>query len=422
MMLGALQSYPEHHEKMFSTFFVTSYLEGECVLLPGLGGFREKDALWLLDELWETRKPFVIICTGISNMMPGWAVLFTAMWRYIEKNNSTLLLRRLRNLLLRYALTAIEPEIEVVCNIVSVIEEQMPSTTIGNEELPPVDIQDVESMILMFKRYLESEKHGRPPGDMLCFPFAMVYHNALTTIPDQAHHLLAAVIECVWETLGKADSELALRKRMLEAFDYAVNSIMSMCSVLVQYDRLQKSRRASIAIWTKLLRDVNILELVGRLCSIAVVSSGEGLLISHEKFEDLSKSIRHFMDNLKGVARIHKLRGLDDLYHPWNRVLQYIDLQLSIYPLDGPIQHRIRVCRSIWFDVGAVFKFEQVAYQQHRCMNPRCPDPLADGGAQYACMRCCWVHYCSRRCQSRHWDSTFAGAHYRECMNLNSQH
>ncbi|KAL5640124.1 hypothetical protein ACGC1H_007420 [Rhizoctonia solani] len=233
MMLGALQSYPEHHEKMFSTFFVTSYLEGECVLLPGLGGFREKDALWLLDELWETRKPFVIICTGISNMMPGWAVLFTAMWRYIEKNNSTLLLRRLRNLLLRYALTAIEPEIEVVCNIVSVIEEQMPSTTIGNEELPPVDIQDVESMILMFKRYLESEKHGRPPGDMLCFPFAMVYHNALTTIPDQAHHLLAAVIECVWETLGKADSELALRKRMLEAFDYAVNSIMSMWLVTI---------------------------------------------------------------------------------------------------------------------------------------------------------------------------------------------
>ncbi|KEP54194.1 hypothetical protein V565_020770 [Rhizoctonia solani 123E] len=422
MMLGALESYTKHRENLLSTFFVTSSLEGEYVLLPGLGGFHEKDALWLLDELWELRQPFVILCVGMSGMMPGWAVLFTAMWRHIKRNNSTLLLRRLRNLLLRYALTAIEPEFEVVCNIVSVIEEQMPSTTIGYEELPPVDIQDVESMIRIFKLYLESEKHGRPSSDMLCFPFAMVYHNALTTIPDQAHHFLAAVIECIWETLGKADSELALRKRMLEAFDYAVNSIMSMCAVLVQYNRLQKSRRTASAIWTKLLQDVNMLELVGRLCSIAVVSTGEGLLVSHEKFEDLAESIRHFMDGLKEVTQIHELRSLDNLDYTWNRVLRYIDVQLSLYPLGGLIQHRIHVCRSIWFDVGAVFKFEQATCQQHRCMNPRCPDPLADGGAQYACMRCCWVHYCSPRCQSSHWDSTFVSAHYRECMSLNAKH
>ncbi|KAH7338711.1 hypothetical protein B0J17DRAFT_628121 [Rhizoctonia solani] len=237
----------------------------------------------------------------------------------------------------------------------------------------------------------------------MCFPFSMVYYNALASIPDQIPPLLVAIIECVWKTLGKASSGITLRKGMPEVFDYAVNTIMCMCSVLLQGKHLEKSRSVAVTVWTKLLREVNLLELVGRLCSIAVVGSSEGLLISHEQFEDLAKSIRHFMNNLKDFAQISELRDLEDLCHIWHKVLHYIDLQLSIYPLDGPIWHRIRVCRSIWFDVRVVFMFKPVPYQQHRCMKPGCPDPFLNVGAQ-------------------HWDSTFTVAHSQECVGLSAQY
>ncbi|CAE6471950.1 unnamed protein product [Rhizoctonia solani] len=193
MPLGEVQSHPGYFEERLSTLFVTSYLEGECVLLPGLGGFREKDALWLLDELWEVRKSFLPLCAGIFGMLPGWVVLFTALWRCVKRTDSAVLLKKLRNLLLRYSLATIEPELGVVCVIVSKIEEQIPSSAIGNEELRPVDVQDVGFMIRLFQAYLKSEKHHRSPGDMLCFSFAMVYHNALTAAPNQASPLLVAV-------------------------------------------------------------------------------------------------------------------------------------------------------------------------------------------------------------------------------------
>ncbi|CAE6432616.1 unnamed protein product [Rhizoctonia solani] len=422
MMMEAIMS--ESHEEMFSTFFVADYQEGKYVLLPRLGGFREKDALWLLDELWEYRRNFVTVCAAVSKMRPGWAVLFTAIWRYVKKaQDSTILFKKLRNLLLRYALSAVEPELTLVCKIVSEIDEQVPSSVTEGEDLPPVDKGDVEFMVHLFMEYLDSEKHDQPSGDMMCFPFALVYHNALTTIPDQVPPLLAAVIECVWKTLGETDSRKTLRERMVEVFGYAVHIIMSMwaSSVLIQGEHLEESKRVAVIVWTKLLRDVNMLELVGRLCSIAVVSSGEGLLISHEQFEDLTQSTRHFMDSLKSVTKINELGNLDDLRHTWDRVLRYIDLQLYVCPPGGLVRNRIRVCRSIWIDVGAVFKFKPNASQQHQCMNPRCPDPFTDGGARCVCMRCCWVHYCSGRCQSMHWNSTYVGAHRGECLRLGVQ-
>ncbi|CAE7064649.1 unnamed protein product [Rhizoctonia solani] len=420
MMALGLHPPIRHHEDRFSSSFLAEGQRGEYVILPGLGGFLEEDALWLLNALWEIRDTFCVFGNAISVMMPGWAVLFTIMWYCVKRMGSTTSLMKLRNLLLRYALTAFEPEFQLVVDLISDIEEYIPSTTRRDEELPPVNTQDVELMIRMFKNRLDSEKQGRSQKNVLYSPFAMIYHNAFTTVPDRVPPLLAAVVECVWKTLGKAGPVPALRERILEAFDYAVNSILSMCSVLAQGEYLKnlKSKHTAVIVWTKFLQDVNMIELIGRLCSISVVSSGNGLLISHEAFGLLVKSTSSFRNSLEGVAQIHELCDLNDPRHTWDKVLRYMDLQLSIYPLGSLIHHRICACRSIWFNIGAVFQFKQVAYQQHRCMNSRCSDPLPDGGAQYVCMRCYWVHYCSRRCQSIHWGSTCVGAHHEECIDL----
>ncbi|EUC59198.1 hypothetical protein RSOL_302420 [Rhizoctonia solani AG-3 Rhs1AP] len=414
--------HPQHHEEVFSSYFVASHLEGDYVLLPELGGFRREDAVWLLGELWEDRKSFLQFSgSGLSSMMHGWSVVFAAMWRHIEKlQDSPELLKKLRNLLLRYALSAFNPEFKLVCNIVLLIEDQAPSTTTGYEELPPVDTDDADLILRLFMEYLNTEKRdiGPPPGDMMAFPFAMVYRTTLNTLPNQVPYFLVAVVERVWKMLGSTAPTLTLRERIVDSYEYGLNAIMSMCSALIFGDDIEPSLDA-VSAWTKLLQEVNILELIGRLCSVAVVSSNSsasGFLISQDWFEMFTKYTPKFMECLKNVAQIDELGQLNDLCRTWETVLRHISLQLSFHPAGSPIQYRIYMCRSIWLNVGTTFEFNLGATYQHRCMNPRCPDPLPDEGAQYICKRCCWVHYCSQRCQSMHWNSTFIGTHRRQCM------
>ncbi|CAE6387208.1 unnamed protein product [Rhizoctonia solani] len=280
--------HPQHHEQVFSSYFVASHLEGDYVLLPELGGFRREDAVWLLGELWEDRKSFLQFSgSGLSSMMHGWSVVFAAMWRHIEKlQDSPELLKKLRNLLLRYALSAFNPEFKLVCNIVLLIEDQAPSTTTGYEELPPVDTDDADLILRLFMEYLNTEKRdiGPPPGDMMAFPFAMVYRTTLNTLPNQVPYFLVAVVERVWKMLGSTAPTLTLRERIVDSYEYGLNAIMSMCSALIFGDDIEPSLDA-VSAWTKLLQEVNILELIGRLCSVAVVSSNSsasGFLICEQ--------------------------------------------------------------------------------------------------------------------------------------------
>ncbi|CUA68254.1 hypothetical protein RSOLAG22IIIB_07784 [Rhizoctonia solani] len=224
--------HPQHHEEVFSDYFAASRLEGDFVFLPELGGFGKEDAVWLLEELWEDRKSFLQIGgTGISIMMHGWSVVFAAIWCHIRKlQDAPVLLKKLRNLLLRYALSALNPEFKLVCNIALIIEDQAPSTVPGCEELPPTDQDDASLMLGLFTEYLGKEKRdiGPPPGEMMGFPFAMVYRTTLNTLPEQVPSFLVAVIERVWNMLDNTDPTLTLRERIVDSYEYGLNAIMSM--------------------------------------------------------------------------------------------------------------------------------------------------------------------------------------------------
>ncbi|CUA67332.1 hypothetical protein RSOLAG22IIIB_13385 [Rhizoctonia solani] len=224
--------HPQYHEEVFSDYFAASRLGGDFVFLPELGGFGKEDAVWLLEELWEDRKSFLQISgTGLSIMMHGWSVVLAAIWRHVGKlQDAPVLLKKLRNLLLRYALSALNPEFKLVCNIALIIEDQAPSTVPGYEELPPTDQDDASLMLGLFTEYLGKEKRniGPPPGDMMGFPFAMVYRTTLNTLPDQVPSFLVAVIERVWNMLDNTDPTLTLRERIVDSYEYGLNAIMSM--------------------------------------------------------------------------------------------------------------------------------------------------------------------------------------------------
>ncbi|CAE6387156.1 unnamed protein product [Rhizoctonia solani] len=426
-----LNSNSEHKEEELRLCLNECYREGECVILPAFGGFYKEDAEYLLEGFWLDRISFLQASSTLSwQGTPGWSALLAVIWFYVrhtDDSTSTLPLRRLRNLILRYVLSAPQPENHFLDNIVGAIEKQIPSYTLGNEELPPDGKYDAHFMGMVFLKYLDVPvgRNLRVASDLMIFPFGLVYHNTLTTLPDRAPFLLKAVIERAWKILEETESKLTLQERILHSFDYALDAITSMWVVLkLPGNCSDQTIEVATVVWMKLLRNVNILELIGRLCSILVISgnnSGSELLIGPERLKDFLKHNRRLMTQLKGVIQAHALGDLKELSHTWHKVLRHIELQLLRYPPGGPVQHRARLCKSVWLEVGEAFGFFVHAPHQLQCMNPRCHMPYPDDGAQHICTRCCWVHYCSRRCQSLHWDDGSIDGHRNACLNLSTR-
>ncbi|CAE6376768.1 unnamed protein product [Rhizoctonia solani] len=351
------------------TCFVEHFQGGERMILPEIGGFYKEDAEYLLEKLWENRVAF-LQASGILSWQgtPGWSALLAIIWHYMRQtDNSTLPLKRLRNLILRYAMSAPRPECYLLEDMVVAIEKHLPPPTPGNEELPPVDEYDVEFMGEVFMRYLDvplALKEGtRASCDLMGYPFGLVYHNTLTTLPDRAPSLLSAVIERVWGILEETGSKFTPQERILHSFDYALNAITSMSlalRLLDNYSDHDQTIETATVVWTELLRNVNILELVGRLCSIIAIStnnSGSELLICPARLEYFMKSTRRLMAELKDIIQVHALENLNELSHMWHKVFRHIERHLSLYPPGGPVQHRAKLCRSIWLEVGETFDF-----------------------------------------------------------------
>ncbi|CAE6376733.1 unnamed protein product, partial [Rhizoctonia solani] len=422
VMCGAVMSGSDHQDaqRLVKQRFAGCYWGTKYVIFPKLGGLFKEDALWMLDELWEGRKDFLWVCNSFVRGSPGWSVLFTAFYHNImEAGRPITLLQKLRGLLLRYSIFVPYPEFDHICKMIGEIEDNN-SITYFMDNHPSVDEQEANLMVDMFQRIFESSRYsyGRSTPLVIRYPFGLVYHSALAIIPDRAPPLLALVIECSWEGPQDPCSILKFKERISDSFEYAQTIIVWMSTALMVGALQRQSKKVAIAVWTK-LRDINILELIGRLCSITVIStngSADGLLLSQEKVDDFTRTTRHLMGKmLTGVINVHELGNISDIRHTWDKVWRYIDLQLSLHP-PGPVQHRIRVCQSVWLDVGSTFNFEpQSIIQRHQCMNPRCPDPFPEEGARFACMRCCWVHYCSNTCQSIY------GAMFLTSFNIGSQ-
>ncbi|KDN41273.1 hypothetical protein RSAG8_07542, partial [Rhizoctonia solani AG-8 WAC10335] len=100
--------------------------------------------------------------------------------------------------------------------------DQAPLIISGYEELPPTDTDDAELILSLFVEYLDKEKRevGPPPGDMMGFPFAMVYRTTLKTLPDRAPSFLAAVTERFWKMLASAAPTLTLCERIVDSYEY----------------------------------------------------------------------------------------------------------------------------------------------------------------------------------------------------------
>ncbi|CAE6533331.1 unnamed protein product [Rhizoctonia solani] len=315
--------------------------DGRSYLFQNLGGFDSQDALFILEGLWTDRKAFMILCDAIGDEMPGWSILLIAIWHHIRGlDDPNMLLKRLRNLLLRYALIVPDMEFSLVIAIAEKIEAVVPGAEDHANELPPVDADDCRNMLRAFKKYLNSTRACQDPGHIMSAPFSLVYRNTLLLLPDEVPPLIGAVIERVWKIL--ADDTSSMKSRIITSFGYALNAMWAMCLVIHVRDQTRKQRRAAAVAWTELMRDVHFIELMGRLCSVLVLSTGEGgreFLITSEQLKEFTECVDDLMEVLKEIADGWDVGQLEDLHQTWDRVFRYIDLQLILLPQTKSERH-----------------------------------------------------------------------------------
>ncbi|EUC59197.1 hypothetical protein RSOL_302390 [Rhizoctonia solani AG-3 Rhs1AP] len=394
-------------------------IDGCYYLFYKTGGFSSQDALFLLEIIWADRKAFMMLCDSIGDEMPGWGILLMAIWHHIKDlEDPDILLKRLRNLLLRYALIVPDMEFSLVVSIAQQIEETASEKWPQTEELPPVDIDDCRNMLRAFNKYLNSAQASQDSGQIMAAPFWLVYRNAFSVLPDEIPLLIGAAIERVWKIL--ADSAVSTISRIMASFKYAMSAMWALSLVLHTRDQTRRQRRTTATTWIKLMQDIHFMELIGRLCSVLVLSTeegGNGFLISHDQLEEFTECVGALVDGLKEVADACDIGQLEDLHQTWGRVLRYIDLQLTRFPQTTILGGRIRTCKVVWLNFGTAFKFRPYRLDElPQCMNPRCPNPCPNGEAYRACRRCCWVHYCTLRCQSMHWGARHPEAHRGQCV------
>ncbi|CAE6387254.1 unnamed protein product [Rhizoctonia solani] len=268
-------------------------IDGCYYLFYKTGGFSSQDALFLLEIIWADRKAFMMLCDSIGDEMPGWGILLMAIWHHIKDlEDPDILLKRLRNLLLRYALIVPDMEFSLVVSIAQQIEETASEKWPQTEELPPVDIDDCRNMLRAFNKYLNSAQASQDSGQIMAAPFWLVYRNAFSVLPDEIPLLIGAAIERVWKIL--ADSAVSTISRIMASFKYAMSAMWALSLVLHTRDQTRRQRRTTATTWIKLMQDIHFMELIGRLCSVLVLSTeegGNGFLISHDQLEEFTECV-----------------------------------------------------------------------------------------------------------------------------------
>ncbi|CAE6538535.1 unnamed protein product [Rhizoctonia solani] len=382
--------------------------------------FHPEDAEALFNQIWRDRKAFMIICRQIG--MRGWSSLLHVLWtqlRDMPLERADEYCKGLRHLLMRYSLIASFRERELATKTILAIEDRFP---VGGQEFRfiPVDQEDARNVVDAFEEYLKP-RNGDPNVRAIYSIFDLVFYSALYIGREKVAALLDMVLQHTWSFF-----EPNLRKnvahKVKDAFHYGSRAIWTVGTIFedLNYASLEQ-RTAAITAGIRVVNQPDFLELLGRVCSLLVVQSGHDLLIAEADAKKLLRNVEPEMEALGRVANHYEFSKVPEMEHIWHGLYKFIDLRHKLTN-DGPVRNRILMCRHLWTKVGSAFKFKPQPREMNLCMNPRCPDPDPIGGSRLSCERCCWVNYCSNRCQTLHWLRDSPRSHYQQCIPLGVWH
>ncbi|CUA68256.1 hypothetical protein RSOLAG22IIIB_07786 [Rhizoctonia solani] len=341
------------------------------------GGFTLEDAESMLDWLWKERKAFMVICAEIK--MRGWTALFFGLWGLLRESvRAYENCKRIRHLLMRYALCATSEECNVIADMMVVMEQEF--RIVGAEcqfEVPPLDREDGQNILDTFKDYLV-------PTKSIIFPFELIYNASLHTRPEEVSSLLITIMDHTWKTLEYERPDW--KEKYCDSFYYGARIITSLNDAITHFSYgCIKNKHASIDAYFGVINRINFLELIGRLCLIMVIQSKDNFIIPKYYAEAFYYNMNRLMASFSRAADNNEYVEAPGLQETWDKLLRFIDLH--------------------WLVIGKAFEFQRQTSLRRRCMNPRCPNPDMIGGAQEAV----------------HWDRGLPGSHSAQCIPVELQ-
>ncbi|CAE6460673.1 unnamed protein product [Rhizoctonia solani] len=382
------------------------------ILLAKLDGFSLEDAEALLNWIWDDRKAFTVLCSQIR--MEGWSVLFYVIWAYIrESGRAELYCKKLRHLTMRYSLGASRRDDLLASGILLSIQKKFPVKR-HEREIPPVDSEDAQRLLDLCRDNLSPEKGATTSA------FDLMFYTTLSIGRDQLFWYLDTIVLHTWEVL-----QLSSRTGIAEArcaFFHGRVVLSSFWAIFQDYD-YASSEKLLMALNTgiQVMNQPRFLEFLARICSLLVMSSKGRFILEEHDAEWCLLYTMGLMEGFGEAADDYEFTKVPEMERIWNELNRFIDIRSKMMAEAGPLRNRIVVCQRMWEVIGATYEFSPRSIEKYLCMNARCPDPDPEGRTRLMCGRCCWVYYCSSRCQIIHWNNNTPHAHRQQCISYEFQ-
>ncbi|KAH7338714.1 hypothetical protein B0J17DRAFT_658200 [Rhizoctonia solani] len=192
---------------------------GQASIFQNGGGFTAEEAESMLDWIWKDRKAFMVLCGKIK--MRGWSALLFGIWGLLRESVGAYEhCKKIRHLLMRYALCTSGEETVAVADMMSAMEQEFRIVGAGCQfEVPPLDKEDGKNILDTFQDYLV-------PTESVIFPFELVHNASLHTRPEEVVSLLVTIMDHTWRILEYERPDW--RQKYSDAFYYGARVITSL--------------------------------------------------------------------------------------------------------------------------------------------------------------------------------------------------
>ncbi|KAG8738408.1 hypothetical protein FRC12_016767 [Ceratobasidium sp. 428] len=372
--------------------------------LPSVGGFSFRDAEFILQQLFGSRKTFLECCLLPS--APGWTMLMIVLHLHIKEQS--LRDRRIRTLwkhqhdiVYRYMLISGVGADGLLERVgASFRSSKFNSELEGRSSV--VDIQDAQTMQKAHTRKFyprNDQEHQRRLSYVI--EVNQYLSERLAKHPSIALNIGETTMEIIWDVLVNINYDE--ERRWAEVDLFLMSSLRQVWAI-----RLSEAADFMPPETIALLHKTDAVNMLGRyLLFPYYIQNNVSELIQLGPHTDPTASrglgvwaVGLLGDNLEQALQRPKTpRMLDDFYPDWYKVLTFLRQGICLYsPNSGSSQIATDSdSEAAWLKLGSGLGFTQHIKQgagQYVCMYARCPTPV---GARFQCGS---ESYCSARCQA----------------------
>ncbi|KAG9090678.1 hypothetical protein FS749_000364 [Ceratobasidium sp. UAMH 11750] len=350
-------------------------LDGARKLLPTIGSFTDEDASFLLEQLWEDRKTFSLICRKGQALTSGFAFILVVIqehmhWTFEEASSNEVDEDWTLIDTLSFRCSLVAPSYYEVSILISTCKEAKGWLFESEHEydvLSLVDVEDAKNVMEAYTSRLTHQTSGRKVYDWdLVLILEFITHDSMLTYV----HLLPGFVKTtfLWAWNELIDNEetgiLDENTSLASCAAHAVSFITRSCHFLKEADN---ATRLSI---TRVLSETDFVAFMGRLmlAPMATQSWLNWPLAESGKdhnFRDNTHGVKHNWENLvhemgvfgrvvKGAKILGSLPA--NAYSDWLKTRRCFQALFPHHEVQSDwFKNYVKICYPAWLEFGSAF-------------------------------------------------------------------